>query len=716
MQISNAFSKRGLLSEFRVNWQNGNDVDVHTFLARYPSVDGKSVLVDLAYEEYCLRHERGEAPTAEAFCERFPDIRCSLRRVLEVHSYMGDVWNKSFDTWQLGGAIEWPVEGSESHGFSIVRQLGQGGLARVYLAKEPRLGDRLVAVKFSLFGGYEAETIGKLVHANIVTAHSVQEDSEGVTAICMPYFGAATLSNVLDMVMYCDTLPTKASVILQAVQDAEPPNGVDLSQEHSPVFSHGSYVDGVLHLTIDLAKGLSHAHQRGVIHGDVKPSNVLVTPAGRAMLLDFNLSLDDCVEQGRIGGTLAYMAPEQIHAVFLTADDVKVKAQIDERSDVFSLAVMAYQLLTGKLPFANANMDDALRQAAMSVLEDRFSDVPPLRSLNPAVHPDLADLIHRCLQPKPESRPDTAADLLRQLEQFANPPKTGRRAFIAAAGVGLVGLAAGTYAYYVEDPLETGITLVRAGEYDQAVDVLTRLLERDARHTDILFARATAYRLLEQYGEAIKDYREVQRIDRQTAEQVEFPLGYCYIIVGSGFLASATLKGPRPWIRDVAWKKNYWYSLTMYGDAATVVREVTNQLIVAGNDAVLHHIRLLAMLRGPANYMEVRDHAPRFADEAVSAVNEDGGGYPFLFFDIARVYARGKGLYPDGVQSSLKRAVEEGIQGEALQHRDFDPYREDDWFRQLMEVEHDVDPPSRLEMLTVKPSPNPRLAPTLAAS
>ena len=154
----------------------------------------KSIFLDLAYEEYCRRRERGEVVDPKEFCARFPRHRSALLRLIDAHLYL------SAHPELLAGGLPgpWPVTGDVVAGFTIVRELGCGAFARVYLATEASAGDRPVALKLTLEGGAEACILGRLTHRNIVHVNSAGDDEEtGLTRLCMPFLGAATLQDVL---------------------------------------------------------------------------------------------------------------------------------------------------------------------------------------------------------------------------------------------------------------------------------------------------------------------------------------------------------------------------------------------------------------------------------------------------------------------------------------------------------------------------------------
>ena len=160
-----------------------------------------------------------------------------------------------------------------------------------------------------------------------------------------------------------------------------------------------SYVDGILWLAMLLADGLAHAHGQGIVHRDLKPANILLTDRGQPMLLDFNLSEDDKLHQSaaaaRVGGTLPYMAPEQLSA-FLDG-----KRHGDERSDIYSLGIILYELLTAR--YVVENRDDSIQNLLRELIGGRGRP-PSLRQWNPAVSPGAESIVHHCLELEPSRR------------------------------------------------------------------------------------------------------------------------------------------------------------------------------------------------------------------------------------------------------------------------------------------------------------------------
>ena len=159
-----------------------------------------------------------------------------------------------------------------------------------------------------------------------------------------------------------------------------------------------------------LASGLAHAHDRGVIHRDLKPANILLTDDGQPMLLDFNLSTNyRLANASRLGGTLPYMAPEQLQSFG------GEKTTTDGRSDIYSLGLVIYQLLTGVSTFPHRA--GSIRDAIPLMLEDRRDAPPSLHERNQAVTPAVEAIIHKCLAFAPGERYQSAQQLVDDVER-----------------------------------------------------------------------------------------------------------------------------------------------------------------------------------------------------------------------------------------------------------------------------------------------------------
>ena len=259
--------------------------------------------------------------------------------------------------------------------YEIVSELGQGAMGVVYKARDPLI-DREVAIKtinlslaqeereeYEARFYQEAKAAGRLSHPNIVTIFDVGR-TEDIAYIAMEYLHGRELRDILNE---NKLLP----------------------------------VDQVLDITSQLAMGLSYAHEHGIVHRDVKPSNVMVIRDGHVKITDFGIarmaSASVRTQTGMVMGSPKYMSPEQVMG--------KVT---DQRSDIFSLGVMLYEMLTGQVPFIGENVNAIMYQTLNAI------PAPP-NSINPAVPEMLNFIVAKALAKELESRYQNARDFAKDL-------------------------------------------------------------------------------------------------------------------------------------------------------------------------------------------------------------------------------------------------------------------------------------------------------------
>jgi serine/threonine protein kinase len=537
-------SPRELASVIKQGWKAGETPDAAQAVAEHAALrNAKSLQLDLAYEEYCLRREAGESPNLDSFCARFPSMQASLHRLLAAHQLLEEHPDLISEP-----APAWPEPGATFLGFRLRENLGRGAFARVYLAEEPALGDRLVAVKVSLRGAAEAETLGRLRHPSIVPVHSVREDAAtGLTAVCMPYLGRATLCDLLDRIHADGKLPRQAQAILEVIDSVDDEEAqVASAAAPDPLLQSGPYADGVVLLGVRLAEALAFAHRLGVYHRDLKPSNVLLSPDGTPLLLDFNLSHDERLSDRRLGGTLPYMPPEQLRATDPqgTADH----DEIDARSDLFAFGVILYELLTGKHPFGPFPAASTQSELRDLLLERQARGARPLHRLQPRIDPRVALLVDRCLSLDPEHRPTSADEVVATLRRSLQPLPRARRwlvqrplvtltATILLVGVILGGMAAAeglarSEAKAAEAMLQSGYDAYQAGQYEEAVRLATAAIDQNLNGSTAraYFLRGRARQQLaesnqDRFGLAFEDY--FQAGSPEFAGKAAACMGYC---------------------------------------------------------------------------------------------------------------------------------------------------------------------------------------------
>jgi tetratricopeptide (TPR) repeat protein len=456
--------------------------------------ESKSALTAFAFAEYQRLRREGLAPDIHEWCALFPTCRSSLQKVLEVEALLGS----EIDGLVKGScdeSIDWPKGGEQREGFVILRELARGGFARVYLATETATGDRLVVLKCSLVGDAEARTLGRLSHPGIVPVLSARRDeSAGLSLVCMPYLGCATLEDVLDHVR--GNAPAQATVILEVIRSCDQPEDPPAPPADRRLLQ-GSYADGVIHLAAQLAQTLAFLHERGICHRDLKPSNVLLDPSGKPLLLDFNLSDSPWEATTPVGGTLRYMAPEQLRA-FLEGRS----SGMDERADLYALAVMVYELLAGDS--APGDLPADVPAQARILLERRQAGLPSFRRVCPALERPVAALLDSCLALDARDRPGSAGELATGLRRQFTPARrlrrrlTARRHWILAA-LGLVATAVVALAYawavtpsYSQREYDRGRLAYRGGDYEAAQMHFDRAVHADPREPRFRYARGCA--------------------------------------------------------------------------------------------------------------------------------------------------------------------------------------------------------------------------------
>jgi serine/threonine protein kinase len=372
-----------LAEEMIEAWRKGERPGAELYLARCPGLGSQpAAVMDLLYEEIRLRHEYGEPLDAEEIATRFPGWRQQIEILIPcVHT---------METGVMGG---FPVAGEIVGEFHLLVEIGRGGQGRVFIATQSSLGDRPVVVKITPRGGHEHLSLARLQHTHIVPLLSVlDEPDRNLRVLCMPYFGGLTLAAVLAALKDRPHDQRTGQQILEVLDQARTASPVSLPTSRDPAtpfLSRATYIQAIGWLGACLAEALKYAHERGLLHLDLKPSNVLVTGDRQPMLLDFHLARGPlCTGDAgkRLGGTPTYMSPEQKQAMAALREGNPIPEAIDARSDIYSLGLVLYEALGG-------NVDDADEGVLVS-LHRRNLQVPP----------GLSDIIAKCLAREAKNR------------------------------------------------------------------------------------------------------------------------------------------------------------------------------------------------------------------------------------------------------------------------------------------------------------------------
>lgn len=261
----------------------------------------------------------------------------------------------------------------------IVGEIGSGGMAVVYKAVQQPLG-RVVAIKalkpsiamdsqFAQRFEREAHFMASLQHENILHVVDFVKDGRSMYII-MEFVEGIDLYDLLE---HSQQLPPEVAAII----------------------------------ALQVARALDYAHFRGIIHRDIKPANIMISKQGEVKLMDFGIARDDklsdLTETGTGLGTPSYMSPEQI-----------LGDKLDFRSDIFSLGIVLYQMVTGKKPF----VEDDARTVMQKIRLDRYTSP---RKLNPKVPRQLERILGRCMEKMPANRYPTTQALIDDLTEFLAP-------------------------------------------------------------------------------------------------------------------------------------------------------------------------------------------------------------------------------------------------------------------------------------------------------
>ncbi|MFK7818114.1 MAG: serine/threonine-protein kinase [Planctomycetaceae bacterium] len=301
--------------------------------------------------------------------------------------------------------------------FQVLKVLGKGAFGSVYLARQLSLG-RMVAIKITPNkGGSEGKTMAPLEHPHIVQVFSETTRRNGrERLLCMQYVPGTTLAKVLQRLRdNVEATNWNGRDVLNEV-DGESQGGAALDPaalRDRERLDGCRFVPATAMLGEQLAEALEFAHQKGVLHRDIKPANVLISQYGRTLLVDFNLSLRDMDEPNQssvFGGTLSYMSPEHLEAFNpLHEGD---QQSVDERSDLFSLGVVLFQMRTGDIPFGSpSDYEDIDRLELLRRLADDLKKEPTFPEPINEADRALQAAIGRCLAYEPADRFDTAAEL-----------------------------------------------------------------------------------------------------------------------------------------------------------------------------------------------------------------------------------------------------------------------------------------------------------------
>lgn len=423
----------------------GVEVDLANYFKLFPGLrNHKSSAHAIAYEDFRGRSSRGLSIHGSRWSWVAEIQEADWFRALEQSVASDKPANRR--SAAIEPAIEPAIEtasaaklepqvGEPFGEFQLLSLLGIGAFSRVFLATQSSLAGRYVALKVVRQTLDEPTHLARLQHTGIVPLYSVHRIGS-YSALCMPYYGSATLADwlgeqslaserngqslvttvnaALNKLTQADEMPCNAPSANLMTQEADRIRvwnsaGSQLLQKLSELDSRKFLLWFARHV----AAALAHAHERGIIHGDLKPANILLRNDGEPALIDFNLSKDNELKQlSWAGGTLPYMSPEQLQMM------IGQRFQTSTSSDVYSLGLILYEVLENRSPFP------APLSAAETDIKAAFvARNSPFQFTNKHATAGLQAIITKCLQLEPKKRYDTASELLEDIDrEIANLP------------------------------------------------------------------------------------------------------------------------------------------------------------------------------------------------------------------------------------------------------------------------------------------------------
>ncbi len=362
-------------------------LEIHPLLAR-----NDEAVLELIHAEVSTRNDMGQRPTLEEWVERFPRLLPRMEQIVSLRSVfdseMPTLSDSSAGTADPLASVQAPDGRLRIGNYQILQEIGRGGMGVVYRARQANLS-RIVALKMILAGEHaglrerarlrnEAQAAAQLMHPNVVQIFEIGEH-EGLPFLAMEYVAGGNLTRTLRAM----------------------PQAFRWSAR----------------LTETMARAIHVAHQRGIVHRDLNPSNILIALDGTPKISDFGLAkflVDDkgLSLSGVFLGTPSYMAPEQVSGNGQTIGPV---------TDVYALGALLYEMLTGAAPFRGFTPMETLCQVMEAEL------VPPSR-LRHGVPEDLETICLKCLDRDPARRYSSAEDLAEDLRRYQeNQPIRARR-------------------------------------------------------------------------------------------------------------------------------------------------------------------------------------------------------------------------------------------------------------------------------------------------
>jgi len=363
-----------LCADFRKRWKGGRPPRIEEFLEQVGEDARSNLFRNLLQLDIRYRQRSGEQPRSDDYLKRFPQFASIIRHCFDESTMMSmEVLRGTPEDGQDDETITYQIPAARRLGdYELVREIGRGGFGVVYEGRHIQRHDRVALKTLPTGINGPSQTLN-----DVERLHKFRQEFRALSEVNHPNLvGMQTLE--VDGNQWYFTMDLVDG--FRFLDYVRPNDQLDENRLRAAL--------------PQLVEGIMALHERGIVHRDLKPSNVLVNTEGRVVILDFGLAAEleqqvDRTLSMQFSGTPRYAAPEQAAGIRTMA------------TDWYALGVMLYQALTGASPFSGAS-------ALQMILEKQSNDAPTLAG-NAEVPQDLAGLVDRLLQRKPERRPDAAA-------------------------------------------------------------------------------------------------------------------------------------------------------------------------------------------------------------------------------------------------------------------------------------------------------------------
>lgn len=520
------------LDEILCEWPASRVFSARALLRQHPELaENRSAVVAIAAEEYLRERMSNRSLDIGSFAAGFGDLRESVARAAEVMDFFLD----SRSGTPSRAPPEWPSPGDQFLHFDLLEELGGGQLSRVFIARDNAIAGRHVVTKLTWGSEREIRALGGLSHPGIVPILSIYEDQDtGLVAVVMPFQSRVTLHDVIGILSELDHFGWRDIPIGAIDREVRRRNSLEPRPGGNallPLNRRQAWLsEWTARMGAAVADALHAGHENGVLHCDVKPSNIVLVDPHRPMLVDFNLCLGQDARRVAVGGTIPYMSQEQLSG-----------APLDERADVFSLAATLYHVLTGAPPFGGPDLSLSralsLRMSGHARADLRFRQLAEIDG-------PLAWVIRQGLAFEPSDRFRSAAEfaeaLRRCLRGRSRVARVVRRrkqqvqAAFCSASLLIAGL--GFWQSHREPlPFRATRAAIRAaenGEYETCIRHASTALDADPDLAAALVIRADAQLQRGQLPPAFADLKLA--VEHTSSAEVRMLLAYLnYLFTGA---------------------------------------------------------------------------------------------------------------------------------------------------------------------------------------